>query len=161
MAILTRTGRSAIASALQAKVSYMAWGIGDGAWTTTWPSEDADATELIAEVGRRKATSIQFVVPDADGEFEIAGAGRFSVSATPTRQLLYTFKFDFADASDQIIRELGIFINVETDPGLPPGQMYFTPDQIIDQGDLLQLEHRSPIVRSSGTRDIMHMLITI
>lgn len=161
MAILTRTGRAAIAKALKAIPSYLAWGIGDGAWSSTIPPENPDATALIAEVGRRKATSVDYVMPDENGTIEIPGAGLFSVSATPTRQLVYTFKFDFAEASDQTIRELGIFVNVQTNPALPPGQMYFTPDQVVQAGDLLQLEHRAPITRSPGSRETFQLLLTL
>lgn len=163
MAILTKNGREAIAKALKSGLanSFMAWGTGDGAWSTTVPPEDPNATTLQNEVGRRKITSIDYVTPDEDGTIEIAGAGLFSVSATPTRQIVYTAKFDFADASDQTIREIGIFINAQTNPALPPGQMYFTPDQVVDSGDLLQLEHRTPIVRSPGSREVFQMLITL
>ena len=162
MAILPRTGRAAIAKALKAIPAYLAWGTGDGAWdASSVPAENPDATGLMAEIGRRLASSIEYVVPDAAGPIDIAGAGTFSVTSTPTRHLLYTFRFDFGDAPSATIREIGLFINCITNPGLPPGQMYFTPDQIVGPGDLLQLENRVPITRSTGSRETFQLLITL
>lgn len=163
MAILTRSGRAAIAKALKAAVgsTFLAIGRGDGAWSSTWPAESPTATALIDEIGRRKATSINYVVQDDNGEFEIPGAGKFAITATPTRQLMYTFNFAFEDAAAETIRELGIFINVQTNGALPPGQMFFTPAQVTNPGDLLQLENRAPIVRTASTREIFNLLVTL
>jgi hypothetical protein len=161
MAILTRSGRAALAKTLKATPSYLGLGSGNGSWTTTWPAEDASANTLMAEFGRRKASGIDYVVQDDNGEIEIPGAGNFSVSSTPTRQLVYTFKLAFADAPTAVIRELGIFINVTVNPALPAGQMWFTPSQIVQSGDLLQLEHRAPIARTPASREIFSLLITL
>lgn len=162
MAILPKSGRAAIAKALKDVPAFLAWGTGDGAWGSTGiPAENPDATSLLAEIGRRKATSVDYAVPDTNGTIEIAGAGKFSVSTTPTRYLVYTFRFDFADAPTATLREIGLFINCTTDPALPVGQMYFTPAQVLQAGDLLQLENIAPIIRSAGSRETFQLLITL
>ena len=159
MAILTRSGRAAIASAIKNQALHLAWGIGDGAWTVP-PSESAAQTELAGEVGRRTVTSAQFVTPDQNGSIDIVGAGKFSPSVAPTNNLFIVCQFDFADASSEVIRETGIFVGTVTETGLPAGQRYFTPDQIQDPGFLLELENREPIYRSSGTRERFELLVT-
>lgn len=158
MAILTKAGRTAIAEAMKAEALHLAWGPGDGTWTSA-PAEDANATALTGEIGRRLVTSVEYVVPDSAGDIEIAGVGLFSLSVTPTNRLLVTTQFDFADAPTAVIRQIGLFVGTVTDSGLPAGQRYFAPGDITSPGRLLQLENRSPIYRSSGTRERFEILL--
>lgn len=159
MAILTRAGRAAISAAIKSQALHLAWGRGDAAWTVP-PAESAAATALIHEVGRRTVTSADFVVADVAGDIEIVGQGKWSVSATPTNNLFVVCQYDFADASDEIIREIGLFTGTVTNVGLPAGQRYFTPAEITSPGFLLELENREPIYRSAGTRERFELLIT-
>lgn len=159
MAILPKSGRAAIAKAIKSQTIHLAWGTGDGAWTTP-PAEDADATALTAEIGRRTALEAAYVTPDAEGDIVIDGAGRFSRSVEPTNNLYSTFRFDFADAPAAVIREIGVFVGTVTDPDLPAGQQYFVPADIVDPGVLLQIEHKAPIYRSPSTRETFEILIT-
>lgn len=159
MAILPRSGRAAIAKAIKDQQLHLAWGLGDGEWTTP-PAEDPLATGLMDEIGRRTALEAAFVVPDPAGEIVIDGAGRFTRSVTETNQLFIAFKFDFADAATSVIREIGVFVGTITDPSLPAGKQYFLPSELDDEGTLLQLEHKAPIYRSASTRETFEILIT-
>lgn len=168
MAILPRAGRAAIAASVKAQPLHLAWGAGLTSWGDTPPPESADATGLVAEIGRRKVTSAEYVVPASNGEYEFVtgadGAGnpiasKFSISPTPTNRLMVSTRFDFSDAPSAVIREFGLFVGTQTIAGLPAGQMYFTPGEIADPGTLLQLEHCKPIYRSASTRELRQFLI--
>jgi len=159
MSILTTAGRAAIAAAVKAQPLHLAWGPGDGAWVTP-PPENPSATSLTNEIGRRLVTSCDFVTPDpVAGTIEVAGAGLFSISATPTNRLLITTQFDYADASTSVVRQIGLFMGTQVVAGLPAGQRYFLPAEVQSPGSLVQLENRAPIYRTSGTRERFEMLI--
>lgn len=158
MPILTKSGRVCIAESITLRAVHLAWGTGDGAWVSP-PSENPNATALLAEVGRRTANVVGYVEPDVTGEI-VLPTGNFTVSVTPTNSLLVTVNFDFADASSAVIREFGIFVGTETDVGLPGGQRYFTPGQVTDPGTLLHLENIAPIYRSPAIRESFQVVIT-
>lgn len=159
MAILTNTGRVAMAKAIASRPIHGAWGTGGAEWGVTPPPESTDSTALVAEVGRREAAEVGFALPDENGEI-IVSNGRFTRSATPTRYLYISLKYDFNDAPDKVIRELGVFVDSEFAAGLPAGQKYFTPEQVVDGGILLHLEHRQPLYRNNATRESFDIVIT-
>jgi hypothetical protein len=158
VAILTTAGRTAIATSIKALTMHLAWGPGDGSWTTP-PAESAAATVVTNEIGRRLITSCDYVVPDSAGAIEVPDVGRFSVSVTPTNRLFVVTRFDFADAPTATIRQLGLFVGCTTNPALPPGQKYFTPDQIVSPGTLLEIANQVPKPRSPATREQFEFLI--
>lgn len=161
MAILTASGKTAYQEAMFAQSFHLAWGTGSGSWGDSPPAEDLEATGLLAEVGRRAALEVQYVVPDVAGTIELS-SGNYTLSGTPTRNLLLHFHFDFADASDQTIREVGVFINTVPDGGVPGGQMYLTPAEVSDPGTLLLIEHQGPaIVRSPAVRERFRYVVTL
>ena len=159
MPILTQSGRVAIAKTVSEQPIHLAWGIGDGSWSTTVPAEDANASALISELGRRIATQISFVVPDIAGAIELP-SGKFTISPTPTKHLYVRTQFDFADAPSNVVREIGLFVGTIPDVGLPGGQAYFPPADITDPGLLLHLEHFQPIFRSPAIREAFEIVIT-
>lgn len=159
MATFPKSGRVVIAESIALRPLHVAWGTGDGAWTTTIPAESPNATALLAELGRHTATSTQFVVPDAAGVI-VLPSGRYTVSATPTNHLLISTTFDFSDASSSVIREVAIFAGTEVVAGLPSGQRYFTPDQITNPGRLLYIENMAPIYRSTAIQETFKTVIT-
>jgi len=159
MAILPKSGRAAIAKAIKTQSIHLAWGLGDSAWTTP-PDENAEATGLIAEVGRRALTESAFVVPDEAGNIVIDGAGTFSRTTEETNQIFLSFKFDATDAPTAVIREIGVFIGTVIASGLPAGQKYFSTSEIVDPGTLLQLENKVPVYRAANTRESFSILIT-
>lgn len=159
MAIIPVSGSIAIAQAIKAQAIFLAWGTGDGAWTTP-PTPDPEALGLQNEIGRRKPLSVDFVTPDSNGDVYIVGAGRFSVTETPTRHLLVTVNYDYEDGLGEEIRELGLFIGTVVDPSLPIGQYYFTPDQLADTGTMFHVEHIEPFTRQNGVRETFKTLVT-
>lgn len=159
MSILTESGRIALAEAIKAQPLHTAWGPGNGSWTTP-PAEDPSATSLIAELGRRVATSVNFVVPDVDGDIEIPGYGKYTTTLTPTKRLMVFTQFAFAEEPTATIRQTAIFVGTQVIAGLPPGQRYFVPAEVESPGRLLQLQNLStPVPRSADYRTGFYNLI--
>lgn len=223
MALLTRSGRTAMAASLKNQSIYLAWGRGDPAWessftltlptndsiqlphapvknvtftdttgillgnvyhvdsnsgllsrlegaslpeninisyTTATASESLSSTGLLDEIGRRVIDEVSFCQADPDG-FVVTPTGRFSKTDTPTNQLYFHCTFDFEDASDQTIRELGLFIGTEISDTCPPGQRYFLPSDLKDPGILLVLENTVPLIQTAATREAFSFVITL
>lgn len=159
-AILTLSGRTAIAEAIKASAAvHMAWGSGDASWGTSPPSPPANATALLAEIGRRQATEVQFCTPANGGTITVP-QGTFNVSATPTNNLYFKFFFDFADAVGETIREQAIFLNTVRNTGVSAGLQYLTPAQISSPGRMLVLQRTSPILREVTTRQLFEFVVT-
>jgi hypothetical protein len=179
MAILTQSGRTAMAAALATRPIHLAWGTGDPEWDKpAWERDPADViasiestldTALVNEIGRRTLTLWQFVIEDENGAITVNDVDDPTIKKTfspspnnePTNHLYLLFNFDFLDAPSATIREIGIFLNTVTDPDLPPGQRYFTPDQIVDPGILLALEHLPFFNRQPSVRQTFEQVITI
>lgn len=159
MATFPKNGRVVIAQSIALRPLHVAWGLGDGVWTTSIPTEDPEASSLIDEVGRHTVTSTEFVVPDVAGTI-VLPSGKFSLSVTPTNHLLISTTFDFSDASSSVIREVAIFAGTQIQAGLPGGQRYFTPEQITDEGRMLYVENIGPIYRSSAIQETFKTVIT-
>jgi hypothetical protein len=173
MSILTDSGRTALAALLAAEPLHFAWGRGDATWDAPLPTdptalaaevlrrrESKSATALIAEIGRRTITNLNFVTPDANGAIALP-TGNYSISVPPTRYLYVNVLFDFADASAETIREFAVFVGTTVNAALPPGQRYFTPDQLTSQGRLVTLERVSAVVRSPAVRENFQHVITL
>ena len=160
MAILTISGRTALAEALSNEILHLAWGTGNADWDDTPVLESIDDTALVNEVGRRSATLVNYCVPDEAGDI-IVPTGRFQSQAEPSNNLYLRFNFDFSDASNSIIREAAIFSRTQVVSGLPGGQFYFTPDQIADPGILVALERFPAIIRSGAVRQSFEFVLTL
>lgn len=162
MAILTKSGRAAMAAAIANEPLHLAWGSGSPAWDTTPEPESTNATSLVSEIGRRTITQVQFVVPDSEGTI-IVPTGRFNPSPNnaPTNHLYMRFNFDFGDAPAATIREVGVFVGTQVKPDLPIGQRYFTPADILQPGTLLALERVPKFDRSPAVRQNFETVITV
>ena len=160
MAILTDSGRVAIAQAIQNEPVHLAWGTGDPSWDDLPEAESITATALVGEIGRRRASVVGFCIPDASGDI-ITTDGRFLSSITPTKYLFFRFAFDFSEGGDAFIRELGVFLGTQTHPDLPIGQMYFTPNQVTNPGTLLLLERIARVPRAPSVRTTYEAVFTI
>ena len=174
LATLTQTGRAAIALAMASRPLHLAWGSGDPAWdaeNASLPSL-ATATALVAEVGRRTPTNIGFVTPDEAGDIVIpvsVGAegavqeARYRlVAGGPTPYLYVRTAYDYGDASNVIIREMGLFMDTGFVEGLPPGQRYFVPADIKNPGLLLAAQIITPpINRSPSVRQTIEFVLPI
>ena len=152
--------RIAIATAVKARTAHLAWGTGDPAWGNVEPpAPPPNATALLAEVGRRRSTAVEFCTPDPNGAISV-DEGRFAVTSTPTRNLWYRFHFDFEDGVGTTIRETAIFVDTVAAAGVPAGQFYLLPGQLASPGTLLIIERRFPIVRAITTREDMEFVVT-
>lgn len=139
-------GRIAVAALLAAQDLAMAWGRGLTAWDAPpgTPPEPTDATALVDEIARRKVTQTGFVVPDAAGDLQTTDGLRWTLSVAPTRYLYVRAVFQFNEAVGETIREFGLFVGSTYAGGLPAGQKYFTPAQVVSPGRLLTLT-RMPV----------------
>lgn len=160
MPILTQSGRVVLAESIQLRAVHVAWGIGDGAWGSTPPSESPSATTLISELARRTANEVTFVVEDAAGDIVLPDGTKWLRSVTPTNNLFVSVEFDFTDAPGSVIREFGVFVGSTVVGGLPAGQRYFLPAQVATPGRLLHLENTAPIFRSPAIRESFQTVVT-
>lgn len=160
MAVLTTSGRIAMAVAIKARPLFLAWGTGSPDWDDAPINESLEATELASEVGRVAVSVSGYAVPDPVGIIEVP-TGKFSLSETPTNHLYLRFDYGFADAADQVIREAGLFIDTEIVSGLPAGQRYFTPAEVVIPGSLVALEHFPAVIRSPLVRQQFEFVLTI
>lgn len=151
MAILTESGRVSVAHYLSKQPLHMAWGNGDPSWDALPVASSPDQTEVISEVGRLKATRVQFAKPDPLGDIELP-EGKFSIIGTPTKYLMLTFDFEYTDAIGQDIRDLGVFIGTKAIPSVPELTKYLTPAQIEDTGLLLVAERVIKFTRTSSVK---------
>lgn len=160
MAILVNSGRHAMAAALMAKSFYLAWGSGNAGWDSSPVNPSITDTALVAEVGRHIVTVAEYCTPDNAGSIVVPN-GKFTVSGTPTNNIHLLFNFDFADSVDAIIREIGVFSDSTIVSGLPGGQLYFTPAQVLTQGKLVLLERIPKITRTALVRQTFEFVLTI
>jgi hypothetical protein len=140
-------------------MAHLAWGSGQAAPAGNNDAEDVMATGLVNEVGRRRTDEVSFVECDEDGPL-VTPTGRFRAVDYPTNNLFMRFTFDFEDAANRTIRELGVFIDTVTNPELPGGQWYFELADVVDPGILLVLERTVPLIRTAATRESFSFVIS-
>ncbi|MHC3931067.1 hypothetical protein ACJUAD_04170 [Wolbachia endosymbiont of Rhagoletis indifferens] len=128
-------------------------------YTQGTPPELITSTQLLKEVGRRVVDEILFCTGDENGEL-LTSSGRFRPSNVPTNNLFLKFTFDFTDAANQVIRELGVMVGTKIKEGLPEGQRYFEPKDVENPGILLVLEHTVPLIRTAATRETFSFVVT-
>jgi len=128
-------------------------------YTYSTPAEPITSTKLLKEVGRRTIDEILFCTGDENGEL-ITPSGRFKPANVPTNNLYLKCSFDFTDAANQVIREIGVMVGTKVKKELPPGQRYFEPKDIENPGILLVLEHTVPLIRTAATRETFSFVIT-
>jgi hypothetical protein len=158
MAVLTNSGRAAIATSIKDLAIHLAWGAGSESWDTTPVAESTGATALLNEVGRRKVSQVMYCTPDEEGGLVVPD-GTFSPSSVPTKYLYLRFAFDFNDSPAATIREVGIFLRTTAKPSVPPGQMYLLPSEVQSPGELLVIEHIAKIERSAAIRQQFEFVI--
>ncbi|MBV2146030.1 MULTISPECIES: hypothetical protein [unclassified Wolbachia] len=147
--VIQRTENSSITANNAVTVEY----------TQDTPPESITSEKLLNELGRRVVDEVLFCVGDENGEL-VTPSGRFKSSAVPTNNLYLKFTFDFTDAANQVIRELGVMVGTKVKEELPPGQRYFEPQDIEDPGILLVLEHTVPLIRTAATRETFSFVVT-
>lgn len=158
MALFPNSGRIVSAESIAARPLFVAWGLGNSAWTSP-PVESVLATALISEIGRRLVQDISYVVPNVDGSI-ITPSGNYSASGTPTNHLMISATFQFADAPSSVIREVGVFVGAVINPAeTDVGQLYFVPSEMTSNGRLLQIQNVAPIFRSPAIRETFSFII--
>ena len=163
MAILTQSGRTALAQSVANQPLHLAWGTGDPAWDTAPVPEPVGASALLAEIGRRASPQLLYVAPDPQGSL-VLPSGRWSISGTPTNSLYMRFAFDYTDGSSAVIRELGVFVGTAIKPAVlsaTPGKLYFDPSDLQATGTLLALQRVPKITRSGATRQAFEFVLTL
>lgn len=160
MSIFVQSAAIALAQALKAAGVWVAWGNGSAGWDAVPVAEPVGATALVAELGRRRASVIDFVVPDAAGAI-IIPQGTFSISSTPTNQLYVRCNFNATEEVGQSIREGAVFIGTTLVGGLPVGQDYFVPANIATPGTMLILERFAKIIRTSSFSVSLEFVLTL
>lgn len=163
MAILTTSGRTALALSVANQSLHLGWGVGDPSWDVTPVAEPIGATALVAEVGRRASPQLLYVTPDVNGSLSLP-SGRWSISGTPTNNLYMRFAFDYTDSATAIIRELGIFVGTTIKPAVlaaTPGKLFFEPADVLSPGTLLSLQRVPRITRSPSTRQAFEFVLTL
>ncbi|WP_265022334.1 MULTISPECIES: hypothetical protein [unclassified Wolbachia] len=128
-------------------------------YTQSTPPELITSTKLLKEVGRRVVDEVLFCTGDENGEL-ITPSGRFKPSNVPTNNLYLKCTFDFTNAANQVIREIGVMVGTKIKEGLPEGQRYFEPKDVENPGILLVLEHTVPLIRTSATRETFSFVVT-
>ena len=141
MAVLTYSARASLAKYILSRQLFLAIGTGDENWGEIPDAPDYEATTLINEIGRKKLTRAFFVKEDENGEIDMPGGRRYSYSESQTRQIYLQFMFDYGEGLANSIREIGVFMDSEVNANLPETQTFFTPEQIVNQGTLILLEH--------------------
>lgn len=131
----------------------------DDAWTDTPPAANPKHTKLYNEVGRRKAVTKRYVVPNANGDIDTGDGNRYSYSDTPTRWVYLQVAYALTDAADQTIYQLGVFVGTVPVAG-QENNNYLLPNQVQDPGTLFSLSNISPIYRNAATREIREIVIT-
>lgn len=160
MAILTTSGRSAVAAAIKNDSLYLGWGNGLAAWDATPDPPEASDSTLEAEVGRRLVEIKEYVVSDPAGDIQFPDNDRYTVSVDPTGKLYIKVTFDFSDASDQVIREVAIFQGTVPASG-HEADKYLTPGNVDDEGILMTLDRIPKITRTIYDRAIFEMILNI
>ncbi|MGL9779760.1 MAG: hypothetical protein ACR5K5_05990, partial [Wolbachia sp.] len=128
-------------------------------YTESTPPESITSEKLLNELGRRTADEVVFCTGDENGKL-ITPSGRFKPSNVPTNNLFLKFTFDFTDAANQVIRELGVMVGTKVKEKVPPGQRYFEPKDVENPGILLVLEHTVPLIRTAATRETFAFVVT-
>ena len=161
MATLVTTGRAGLAASVAARDIYLGIGAGATSWDANGvPPEDITSTGLLDPIGYRKSAQVDFVLPAANGAISLP-SGRYDVSPTQTNYLYLRFTLDFTDASTSTIRETGIFLDTQTNTGLPAGQMFFDAQtEVTADGTLYLLEHVASIIRTPATRETFEFVLT-
>jgi hypothetical protein len=160
MATLTTSGRAGLAASVAARNIFLGLGGGSASWDSEGtPPETVESAVLAAPLGYRKAAQVSFVTPDEQGGI-VLPSGRYELSATQTNHLYLRFTLDFEDISSSTIRETAVFLDVEVDEQLPPGQVFYEAVEVTDPGTLYLIEHVPAIIRTPATRETFEFVLT-
>lgn len=172
-ATLTDAGRAAFALSLSKQPLHVALAQGLPEWEDPEVElpDTVTMTALTNEMGRRVPNIVGFVVPDEEGGIVISegmdangeiATTRYRVVSEPTPYLYMQVAYDLTDAPSGTIRQMGIFVGTRVKEGLPPGQRFFTPDEIEEPGLLLAVEIlQPPIPRNPQVRQMVEFVLPV
>jgi len=158
--VLTEVGHTTLSETMFPKEFFLAWGdlpLGEE-WDRVPPTEDVNATELIAEVGRVKYLAKEYVVADTTGVLDVDGI-KWSISTNPTKYIYLKFQFDQTMNSDSAIFQLGLFTDVVPVAG-KEAETYLLPADIDDIGNIVLIENQAVVYRNSATKEVFEFVIT-
>jgi hypothetical protein len=119
--ILTSKGHTAIARALIEQDYYLAWGglaVGQQPWETHPDAVDVSATTMYREVGRQKVTLKKYAYLDPNGSI-VVDDKQWSLTDEPTPNIYVQFKFDANAASNEVLYQLGVWVDTLPNKDLP------------------------------------------
>ncbi|ASV87311.1 hypothetical protein CES85_1647 [Ochrobactrum quorumnocens] len=172
MAVFTQDGRVALAKALYDMTLFLAVGEGLPEWDDqprpTTPEEQAaqDAvwsvlSNLENPVGVTRTRDKYFVVPDPDGDIVMADGAKFSQSTEPTGFVFLRFQLDLDDASNNTLRETGMFVGTKLAEGVPGGKMFIPVADVVDLGKMIEVDRFSPIIRDGSIGQTFTFIMTM
>ena len=172
MAVFTQDGRVVLAQALYDLTFYLAVGEGLPEWDSifppTTPEEQAlrDAewtvlTDLENKVGLTRTRDKLYVTPDPAGEIIMADGAKYSKSVDPTPYIFCRFQLDLSDASENTLRETGIFVGVQINDAVPAGQMFIPVADILTPGKMVEVDRFAPIVRDGSIGQTFTYVLTM
>lgn len=172
MAVFTQDGRVAMAKALYDMTLFLAVGEGLPEWDDqprpTTPEEQAaqDAawsslSNLENTVGVTRTRDKYFVIPDPDGDIVMADGAKYSQSAEPTAHVFIRFQLDLNEASNNTLRENGLFVGTKLAESVPAGQMFIPLADLVDLGKMIEVDRFSPIVRDGSVGQTFPFIMTM
>ena len=91
----------------------------------------------------------------------IVPTGRYQPAVTPTHYLHLRFDFDYADAAGETVREAALFMGSILRGGLPAGQRYFPPADVLNPGIMLAVERFPGIARTNVVRQVFEYVLEL
>ena len=163
---MVNNGHKVLAKSVFNEDFHLAWGqTPEGFDTTGWnsgeipPTEDTKATSLLGEIGRRISTFKSYVTEDPNGTI-VANNSTWSQSTEPTRHIYLQFKFEASDASDKVVRQVGLFQGSVKKDTVEVGKLFLQPSDLEDEGILFMYQNIEPVSRNASTREIYEYVIT-
>lgn len=116
---LTELGHRRIASHMIDETLWLAWG--EAPTDMSVVDENLDSIYLIDEIGRTIQEISGYVLPDAGGAISVGGQNwsltpdsGSGAGIDPSKYFYMKFKFNPSENPDSIIRQLGLFVGVNT-----------------------------------------------
>jgi hypothetical protein len=161
MAIFTIGGREVVAELLLNQTFYLALGSGDPNWDIAIEPPSPTATDLIDKFGLTRMRRFTYVVPNLDGEIQMADSSKFAASDAPSRYLYIAFRLDPSDAKGELIREAGLYWGTKLVEGTPAGQMYLEKQAVVSWGKLIHLDRFNSIERDGLIEQTFSFVLTL
>ncbi len=146
--IMVDAARVSVAKILAARSAFLAVGGGDAGWGATPASPATNTAALTDPIALVRASAVSYVVADAGGAIVQDDGSKWTVSGTPTADLLLQFVLDFADGAGETLREAALYLDATLAGGVPGGQTYIDWSDVTDPGALLGVERFAPISRA-------------